>query len=127
MRALSHLVPSALVHLLQRTPLSEGKVAFAWRMAVGKSLDRVTRVRLEGTVLIVDAISGQWEREITRARPIILRRVQAYLGESTVTVIDVRSNPHLRARSAGSYCDLGDTSGSRKPRAGRDSTGGGHK
>jgi hypothetical protein len=102
MRALSHLVPSALVHLLQRTPLSEGKVAFAWSMAVGKSLDRVTRVRLEGTVLIVDAISGQWEREITRASPIILRRIQAYLGLSTVTAIDVRSNPHLRARSAGS-------------------------
>jgi predicted nucleic acid-binding Zn ribbon protein len=101
MRALSLVVPSALVFLLQRAPLSDGKVAFAWSMAVGRSLDRVTRVRLEDTVLIVDAINGQWEREIRRARSIILRRIQAYLGESTVTAIDVRSNPHPGVKSSG--------------------------
>jgi hypothetical protein len=101
MRALSHVVPAALVHLLQKAPLSEGKVDFAWSMAVGKPLDRVTRARLEGTVLIVEASSEQWVREITRARSIILRRVQAYLGESRVTRMETRTDPNLRVKSSG--------------------------
>jgi Dna[CI] antecedent, DciA len=101
MRALSHVVPSALVQLLQRAPLCQGKVDLAWSMAVGKGVERVTRTRLEGTLLIVETVSAQWEREITRARSIILTRVQAYLGAGTVTAIEVRSNPHLRVKPPG--------------------------
>ncbi len=100
MRALSHIIPSALVHLLQAAPLSQAKVEFAWSVAVGKALERATSVRLEGNQLVVEAASAEWMREIARARPIILQRLQAYLGESTVAGIDVRTNPNLRVKCA---------------------------
>jgi predicted nucleic acid-binding Zn ribbon protein len=100
MRALGQIIPSALVRLLQAAPVSQGKVEFAWSMAVGNALQRATNVRLDGNRLMVDAASTEWVREITRARPIILQRLQAYLGEKTVAAIEVRAEPNLRARPA---------------------------
>jgi hypothetical protein len=84
-------IPGAVAELLRQAPLSPGKVAFAWRAAVGASLERVTAVRLEGRVLIVDAHTIQWAREVTRSSRIILRRLQTLLGEDSVDQIAVRS------------------------------------
>lgn len=84
-------IPGAVTELLRHAPLSRGKVAFAWRAAVGASLERATAVHLEGTVLIVDADTAQWAREVSRSSRIILRRLQTLLGEDTVGQIDVRS------------------------------------
>ena len=91
MRQLGHIVPAAVIELLAATPLSEGKVAFAWRNAVGAALDRSTRVHLEGRVLIVEAADAQWTREIERSRDIILGRVRALLGQHTVGRLEVRT------------------------------------
>jgi predicted nucleic acid-binding Zn ribbon protein len=99
MRSLAHVVPSALVYLLRRVPTSQGKVEFAWSAAVGHALQRVTQVRLEGNVLVVEAASAQWVREITRSSAMILQRLQSYLGESTVAGIDVRTNTNLHVKS----------------------------
>ena len=90
MRPLSHVVPGALMHLLQHAPLSDGKVAFAWRAAVGPALERVTAVKLEGAALIVETTSAEWAREIKRSSGVILPRLQALLGKDTVTSILVR-------------------------------------
>ena len=45
----------ALRSLLRETPLSPGKVRFAWTAVVGPALERVTAVRLEGDTLLVEA------------------------------------------------------------------------
>ena len=90
MRPLAHVVPGALLHLLHDAPLSPGKVGFAWRAAVGPALDRVTHVRLEGSVLLVDTPSAQWSREVMRSSPIILERLRELLGAGTVERIEVR-------------------------------------
>jgi len=90
MRPLSHVVPSALMHLLRDTPLSNGKVGFAWRAVVGPALERATHVRLEGRVLLVDATTAEWSREVKRSSPIILERLQAILGADVVERIEVR-------------------------------------
>ena len=90
MRPLSHVIPSALLHLLRDAPLSNGKVGFAWRTSVGPAMERATAVRLEGTRLLVDASSAQWAREVKRASPIILKRLQEMLGAETVERIEVR-------------------------------------
>jgi hypothetical protein len=100
MRALTHLVPSALVRLLQNAPMSAGKVEFAWSAAVGRALDRVSQVKLEGSTLIVETTSAQWVREITRASPMILQRLRSYLGEATITGIEVRTNPNLHVKAS---------------------------
>jgi Dna[CI] antecedent DciA-like protein len=90
MRPLSHLVPAAIAEILRSAPLSDGKVTFAWRTAVGPSLERVTAVKLEGRVLLVDTAGALWSREIQRSAPMILKRLQAFLGAATVEKIEVR-------------------------------------
>jgi hypothetical protein len=93
MRPLQHAVAGALAPLLRAAPLSQGKVAFAWTMAVGSALDRVTRVRLEGRTLIVEAATPQWTREIARMTSLVLPRLQSLLGDDVVTRIVVRTEP----------------------------------
>ena len=89
-RPLASALPGALSELLRGAPLSPGKVAFAWRAAVGPALERETSVRLESGTLIVDAASKQWAREVRRSSPVILSRLQNCLGEKAVTTISVR-------------------------------------
>ena len=85
MKSLSHAVPGALAELLRGAPVSQGKVDCAWTVAVGPALQRSTSVRLEGIVLLVDAASPQWAREIARSSRVILSRLQLLLGADTVT------------------------------------------
>jgi predicted nucleic acid-binding Zn ribbon protein len=47
-------------------------------------------VRLEGGVLLVDAASQQWGREVARSNAMILTRLQALLGENRIREISVR-------------------------------------
>jgi len=90
MRPIAQALPGALIELLKAAPLSDGKVSFAWRAAVGPALERVTAVKLEGRVLLVDTPSPQWSREIMRSSPMILQRLQAFLGAGIVEKIEVR-------------------------------------
>ena len=89
-RPLAHAVPGAVIELLRAAPLSDGKVGFAWRTAVGPGLERVTAVKLEGRVLIVDTPGVLWAREIARSSGVILKRMQELLGADTVDRIEVR-------------------------------------
>jgi len=93
MHPLAHVIPAALAKLLHDAPVSAGKVSFAWGVAVGPALEHATSVRLEGRVLIVDAPSGQWAREVRRSSRTILARLEPLLGKDTVTRLVVRQNP----------------------------------
>ena len=90
MRRLSHAVPAVLAEILRTAPLSDGKVSFAWRAAVGPALERVTAVKLVQRMLIVETASPQWSHEIMRSSPLILRRLQNLLGAEVVEKIEVR-------------------------------------
>src|SRR5438552_17967398 len=81
MRSLQQMMPGVLSEILRAAPLSDGKVSFAWRAAVGPALERVTAVKLEGRVLLVDTQSPQWSHEIMRLSSVILRRLQAFRSE----------------------------------------------
>jgi len=89
-RPLTSALPGALAELLKGAPLSDGKVSFAWRAAVGPALERETSVKLEAGTLLVDAASAHWAREVRRSSSIILNRLQRLLGEGAVTSISVR-------------------------------------
>ena len=91
MNPIISVVPGAIAALLRDAPLSAGKVTFAWNAVVGPALQRATAVHLENGVLLVDASSPQWAREVARSTPIILRRLKHLLGETTVTQITVRT------------------------------------
>ena len=91
MRPIGHVMPAALMELLSHAPLSDGKVTFAWKAAVGPALERATAVKLESGVLFVDATGPQWAREIRRSNGVILTRLKTLLGEGTVQRIEVRT------------------------------------
>jgi predicted nucleic acid-binding Zn ribbon protein len=89
-KAVSQVVPDAIAALLRESPLSPGKVEFAWNTAVGAGMARATRPRFDNGVLFVDAETPAWSREVARSSPIILKRLQSLLGESIVQRIVVR-------------------------------------
>jgi hypothetical protein len=83
------ILPDALVALLRRAPLSSEKVAFAWRTAVGPSLDRVTTIALAGRVLRVRTKDAAWRREVERSAGLIRARLDTMLGPGVVEHIEV--------------------------------------
>ena len=85
------------MELLRGAPLSDGKVTFAWNAAVGPALERVTAVKLEHGVLIVETTSAQWSGEIMRSSPTILKRLRRLLGTDVVDRIETRTNPNLQS------------------------------
>ena len=93
MRPLTHVAPAALRQLLRDLPLSDGKVVFAWSVAVGPALARSTAVKLDNGVLVVETTSDQWVREIKRSSGVILPRLRTLLGENAVERIEVRTTP----------------------------------
>ena len=99
MLPLTHALPGALVELLRDSPISDGKVTFAWSAAVGPAIERVTHVKLEGHVLLVETASAQWSREVMRSSPVILKRLQSLLGADMVERIEVRKAENSRTRN----------------------------
>lgn len=84
------VIPAVLAEIIRKAPLCPEKVAFAWRAAVGPAVDRVTHAALgDDGVLRVTAADAQWSREIKRSSRLILKRLEALLGEGTVTRIQV--------------------------------------
>lgn len=79
----------ALASVLRKAPLSDDKVAFAWRTAVGASVARATSVRLDGYTLRVRVKDAQWQREIERSAALIRARLDALLGAGVVRGLDV--------------------------------------
>ena len=83
-------MPDALAVVLRRAPLSPEKIAFAWRTAVGPSVNRVTSVQLDGATLRVTAKDAQWRREIEHSAGLIRARMEDLLGPGIVRGLDVR-------------------------------------
>jgi predicted nucleic acid-binding Zn ribbon protein len=95
MRPLQDAVPGVLSQILRKAPLSPGKVDFAWRAAVGPALARISTVHLEDQILFVEAAGNQWVRELERSSQVILERMRALLGHTTVASIKVRALPNF--------------------------------
>ena len=95
MKRMADAMPGALVELLRAAPLSSGKVAFAWKMTVGPALERATSVGLDGRTIIVTVATKQWAQEVHRGSPMILRKLERYLGPGKVTSVKVHlGTPH---------------------------------
>src|SRR5262245_55386464 len=83
MEPVGPLVDAVIPRLLAHTPMTAEKVKFAWRMAVGAAIDRVTSARLSGVTLLVEG-DAQWLREVDRSSDLILGRLQRLLGPNAV-------------------------------------------
>ena len=85
----NQVLPGVVAEVVRKAPLSDAKVAFAWRLAVGPALDKATKVRLgsDGT-LYVSAESKAWLDSIRASVGMIRSRLAHYLGDETIKRID---------------------------------------
>ena len=84
MQAFQSFAPAVLAEIIRRQPASKARTDFAWTVAVGPALARVTTVELRNNNMIVCARDAQWARELERARDTILPRLQLLLGRDTI-------------------------------------------
>jgi predicted nucleic acid-binding Zn ribbon protein len=80
MRAIQSFSTQVLAELIRRQPASKERTRLAWQLAVGPALARVTTVDLREGVLAVRCADQRWIPELTRARDVILARIQQVLG-----------------------------------------------
>jgi len=85
------VVPAVLAEIIRRQPASKERTAFAWSVAVGPALARVTTIDLRGRMLTVTARDPRWVRELERARETILARLQHLLGRDAVEDISIHA------------------------------------
>jgi predicted nucleic acid-binding Zn ribbon protein len=79
-----------LAAIIRRQPASKDRTNFAWQLAVGQALARVTTVELVDGVLNVRAVDRRWIREIERARDSVMKKMQDMLGEDAVRTVKTR-------------------------------------
>ncbi len=82
-----------LADVIRRQPSSPARTTLAWQLAVGPALARATTVALSDGVLTVQSSDARWTLEITRARDIVLRRLQHFLGPECVSSLRVERKP----------------------------------
>ena len=82
-------MPAALAEILRKAPMSHEKMAFAWRSAVGPTMDRGTSIALEGSVLRVRTDNVAWRREVERSGLLIRTRLDALLGKGVIRAIEI--------------------------------------
>jgi hypothetical protein len=90
MRSIQTVSGGVLAEILRRQPPSPGRTQLAWQLAVGPALARVTAVDLLETTLVVTARDPRWLKEIERARPAILPKMQQLLGREAITRLSTR-------------------------------------
>ena len=82
------VIPSVLAQIIRKAPLCPETVDFAWTHAVGPALERTTSVRLDDHgVLHVTTADAHWAREVRRATPLIIKRLETMLGAGTIQKI----------------------------------------
>lgn len=81
----NQVLPGVVAEVVRKAPLTEDKVAFAWRLAVGPALGKSTTVKLgaDGT-LYVRAESQAWIDSIRSSIGLIRSRLAHFLGETAV-------------------------------------------
>jgi predicted nucleic acid-binding Zn ribbon protein len=87
---IQNFASGVIAEIIRRQPASKERTAFAWQLAVGPALARVTTVELKGTVLEVRAKDLRWMPEIERARPAVLAKLQHLLGPDAVRSLKTR-------------------------------------
>jgi Dna[CI] antecedent DciA-like protein len=86
---IQRFMTDALAATLRKAPMSDEKVAFAWRAAVGPAIDRGTTIAFHGGLLRVHAKDAAWQREVERSEGLIRARMDALLGRGVVRAIEV--------------------------------------
>jgi len=84
---IQHFSAGVLAEIVRRQQPSPARTAFAWQLAVGPALARVSSVTLDDGVLTVKCSDPRWAPEIGRSRALVLQRLQHLLGSEHVETI----------------------------------------
>jgi len=78
-------MPAVVAEVIRKAPLTDEKVSFAWRLAVGPAMAKATSVRLgsDGT-LYLRADSPAWLDGVRQSVGLIRSRLAHYLGDETI-------------------------------------------
>lgn len=81
----NQVMPAVVADVIRKAPLTDEKVTFAWRLAVGPAIAKATSVRLgsDGT-LYLTADSTAWVDSIRTSIGLIRSRLAHYLGEDAI-------------------------------------------
>jgi hypothetical protein len=90
MRPIQHISSGVLAEIVRRQLPSTARTTFAWQLAVGPALAKATTIELADGELRVRATDPRWIREIARATPAVLAKLQHLLGPDSVTRISFR-------------------------------------
>jgi len=112
MEALHQFMSPAVARIVRPAPLSTEKVLFAWRMAVGPAIARVSHVALsDRRTLVATLTDARWRPELDRSADIILVRLQQLLGDDVVERLELRSPVPSGARGRAGW----STRGTKRP------------
>lgn len=89
---IQNFTAGVIAEIVRRQPASKERTSFAWLIAAGPALARVTTVELENGVLYVRARDPRWLGEIARAREAVLEKMQHLLGAAQVKTITTRES-----------------------------------
>jgi predicted nucleic acid-binding Zn ribbon protein len=89
---LQNFASGVLADMIRRQPESKARTAFAWTLAVGPAIAKVTTAELRDKVMVVWAKDPRWAREVDRSRETILARLRLYLGPEALRDIRILSS-----------------------------------
>lgn len=83
------VLPAIVAEVIRKAPLTDEKVAFAWRLAVGPATAKATTVRLGANgILYVKSDSPAWSDAVGKSLGVIRSRLAHFLGEDAVKSIN---------------------------------------
>ena len=87
-------MPAVVAEVIRKAPLTDEKVSFAWRLAVGPAVGKATTVRLASNgTLYVKAEAPAWNDAIAKSLGLIRSRLAHFLGDAAIQKIDFTSVP----------------------------------
>jgi predicted nucleic acid-binding Zn ribbon protein len=82
-----------IANVVRRQPPSAARTTFAWSVAAGPAMARAATVDARDGILFVTPKDARWAREIERAIPTLLARLQVLVGPAEITTVRICDKP----------------------------------
>ena len=77
-------MPAVVADVIRKAPLTDDKVSFAWRLAVGPAVGKATKVRLDNQGTLHVSAKPAWLDGVRQSVGLIRSRLAHYLGENVI-------------------------------------------
>jgi hypothetical protein len=80
----NQVMPAVVAEVIRKAPLTDDKVLFAWRLAVGPAVAKAPRVRLDANGTLYVAAEPAWLDGVRQSVGLIRSRLAHYLGDDAI-------------------------------------------